>query len=263
MGFLEREGSGRHALYRNTDEAAVYLDRRSAAYIGGILETANERLYASWGRLTEALKTGQAPVSPAGACEPGPMLDDLCGQPPVLQQLAERFDFGRRLTLADVGGGIGRLACTVAARHPRLRATTLDRPALAPLARRHVEGCGLSSRVAVRPLDILTDPFPPADVVALGRGLHRWSLERKLLLMRKAHDALPDGGCLIALDLLIDDERRRSDCGLLMSLNMLVECGDGFDYSGADFASWARSLGFSGTEVIPLAGPAAAAVAYK
>jgi len=48
-----------------------------------------------------------------------------------------------------------------------------------------------------------------------------------------------------------------------MSLNMLIEFGDAFDYSAADFKGWCRQAGFTRFEVIPLAGPSAAAVAYK
>jgi hypothetical protein len=51
--------------------------------------------------------------------------------------------------------------------------------------------------------------------------------------------------------------------GLLMSLNMLIEFGDAFDYSGADFRKWCREVGFKRFEVIHLAGPSSAAVAYK
>ena len=87
--------------------------------------------------------------------------------------------------------------------------------------------------------------------------------KKKLALMRKAHAALPEGGCLIAVDNVIDDARRRNAFGLLMSLNMLIEFGDAFDYTGADFDRWAREVGFRRTEVIPLAGPGSAAVAYK
>ena len=51
--------------------------------------------------------------------------------------------------------------------------------------------------------------------------------------------------------------------GLLMSLNMLIESGDGFDYTGADFRGWCQEAGFRRFEVIPLAGPSSAAVSYK
>jgi hypothetical protein len=51
--------------------------------------------------------------------------------------------------------------------------------------------------------------------------------------------------------------------GLMMSLNMLIEFGDAFDYSGADFREWCGEVGFKRFEVIHLVGPSSAAVAYK
>ena len=49
----------------------------------------------------------------------------------------------------------------------------------------------------------------------------------------------------------------------MMSLNMLVEFGDAFDFSGSDFSGWCSEVGFRRTEVVHLVGPASAAVAYK
>jgi hypothetical protein len=51
--------------------------------------------------------------------------------------------------------------------------------------------------------------------------------------------------------------------GLMMSLNMLIEFGDAFDYTALDFETWCTEVGFSRFEVIPLVGPASAVVAYK
>ena len=47
LGFLERDGDGPTARYRNTPESAAFLDRRSPGYVGGFLEMANARLYPS------------------------------------------------------------------------------------------------------------------------------------------------------------------------------------------------------------------------
>ena len=80
---------------------------------------------------------------------------------------------------------------------------------------------------------------------------------------RAAYDALPPGGAFIAVEALIDNARRENVFGLLMSLNMLIEFGDAFDYSAADFEKWCREIGFKRFEVIPLAGPSSAAIAYK
>ena len=97
----------------------------------------------------------------------------------------------------------------------------------------------------------------------MGMILHDWNLEHKRMLIGKAYDALPDGGAFVVIENLIDDERRTNAFGLLMSLNMLIEFGEAFDYTGADFDGWCRDAGFRRTEVVPLRGPASAAVAYK
>ena len=97
----------------------------------------------------------------------------------------------------------------------------------------------------------------------MGMILHDWNLKRKMQLIRAAYDALPTGGAFIAVEALIDDARRENVFGLLMSLNMLIEFGEAFDYSGADFEKWCREAGFKRFEVKHLAGPSSAAIAYK
>jgi hypothetical protein len=97
----------------------------------------------------------------------------------------------------------------------------------------------------------------------MGMILHDWNLEKKRVLIRAAYDALSDGGAFVAVEQLIDDGRRENQFGLLMSLNMLIEFGDAFDYTFADFRGWCADVGFRRFDVIPLGGPSSAAVAYK
>lgn len=97
----------------------------------------------------------------------------------------------------------------------------------------------------------------------MGMILHDWNLEQKKLLIRKAFEALPDGGALIAIEALIDDARRTNTMGLFVSLTMLLELGDAFDFTNAEFVAWCREAGFSRFELIPLEGPSSAAIAYK
>src|SRR5690606_3573593 len=59
LRFLDRDGDGADARYRNTAETARFLDRRSPSYVGGFLEMANARLYPFWSDLAEALLTGK------------------------------------------------------------------------------------------------------------------------------------------------------------------------------------------------------------
>ena len=176
---------------------------------------------------------------------------------------ASKFDFSRYRTLCDVGGATGQLACMVAAAHGHMRCTSLDLPNVVPIAQRRIAQAGLADRVAAAAGDFFADDLPKADVITMGMILHDWNLEKKMVLIRKAYDALPDGGAFVVIEALIDDARRETVFGLMMSLNMLIEFGDAFDYSGADFVGWCREAGFRRFEVIPLAGPSSAAVAYK
>ena len=147
--------------------------------------------------------------------------------------------------------------------NPHLRCVSFDLPQVLPIATRKIKEAGVADRVTAMSGDFFADPLPRADIITMGMILHDWNLEKKKVLIGKAYEALPPGGAFVAIEALIDDERRKNAFGLLMSLNMLIEFGDAFDYTGADFAGWCREAGFSRFEIIPLTGPSSAAVAYK
>lgn len=276
LGFLQRDGNGPSARYRNTPETAAFLDKKSPAYIGGILEMANARLYPFWADLGEALRTGkpQNEIKHTGE----PMFARLYADPKRLEQfmgamsgasagnfraLATNFDFSRFKTLCDVGGATGQLSCMVAAAHPGIRCTSFDLPVVEPIARRAIAAAGLRDRVTAASGDFFKDPLPRADVITMGMILHDWDLDNKRKLIGKAYEALPRGGALIVIEALIDDARRQNAFGLLMSLNMLIEFGNAFDYTAADFEGWCREAGFVRFDRLPLAGPSSAAIAWK
>jgi predicted O-methyltransferase YrrM len=276
LKLLERDGEGSEATYRNTPETGTFLDCGSPHYIGGILEMANARLYGFWANLTEALKTGspQNEIKQTGE----PMFAKLYEVPERLEQFmnamsgvsagnfnafAQKFDFSKFKTLCDVGGATGQLSCMVAAAHPHMRCISFDLPKVVPIASSKIQEAGLADRVSAVGGDFFIDPLPQADVITMGMILHDWNLEKKKLLIEKAYEALPEVGAFVVIEALIDDARRENTFGLLMSLNMLIEFGDAFDYTGADFIGWCRDAGFRDFDIIPLAGPSSAAVAFK
>lgn len=275
LGLLERDSSGPTASYRNTPDTAVFLDKASPAYLGGILEMASSRLYRFWADLSEALQTGRPQNEVKSG---GDFFTELYGDEQRLETflsamqglqagnhhtLLERVDLSNVGSLCDIGGANGALAAFIAQRYPAIEVTTLDLPAVAPVATRHLAKAGLEGRVRVVSGDFFRDPWPQAEVLVLGNILHDWGAEQKRVLIQQAFRALPPGGRLIAIENVIDPERRQNTFGLLMSLNMLIETDAGFDYTGADFNDWCMEAGFSKTEVVPLAGPGSAAIAYK
>jgi len=276
LGLLGRAGDGAGARYMNTPATALYLDRGSPHYVGGLLEMANARLYPFWGDLTAALKTGQPQneVKRNGKA----MFDELYADPARLEQFmgamsgvsrgnfeafANKFDFSPFASHTDIGGATGQLASIVQARHPHLASRTLDLPVVRPIAERQIKAAGLEGRVEAGDVDFFSEEFPEADLITMGMILHDWNLEHKKMLIAKAYRALPEGGAFVAIENIIDDARRDNAFGLMMSLNMLIEFGEAFDFTGADFTSWCLEAGFSRCEILPLGGPASAAIAWK
>jgi hypothetical protein len=276
IGMLDRIGEGPRARYTNTPETAAFLDKASPTYVGGILEMANARLYPYWADLTEALRTGkpQNEIKHTGK----PFFEELYSEPARLEQFmnamagaslmnfeafARRFDFSPHKTMIDIGGATAQLSCIVAREHPHMQCRSLDLAPVEPIARRRIQQAGLEDRVQTGVIDFFVDDFPQADIVTMGMILHDLNLENKKKLIAKAYKALPEGGAFVVIENLIDDERRHNAFGLLMSLNMLIEFGDAFDFTGADFKGWCLEAGFRRYEVLPLAGPASAAIAYR
>jgi hypothetical protein len=276
MGFLEREGDGPSGRYRNRAEAAAFLDKKKPTYVGGLLEMCDTRLYRFWGDLTEGLKTGkpQNEIKATGTSffeelySDSARLEQFMGAMVGLsaepcQMLAEQLDFSRYQTVCDVGGASGQLCLALARRHPHLRCISYDLPVVAPIAAKTIGAAGLSDRVSVASGDFFAEPLPRADVITMGHILHDWNLDQKKHLIKAAYDALPAGGAFVVMEALIDDARRENTFGLMMSLNMLIEFGDAFDFTGSDFATWCRETGFRDVETRPLVDTNSIGIAYK
>jgi len=90
--------------------------------------------------------------------------------------------------------------------------------------------------------------------------LHDWNLEQEVNLIQTVNDALPPGGVLICIEPLLDDARRGDAFASSMSLNMLVEFGGAFGFTGDDFTDWCTKVRFERVDIVHLAGPTTALI---
>ncbi len=276
LGFLKRDGLNEEAFYSNSEEAEIFLDRRKPSYIGGMLEMADSRLYKYWASLEEALKSGkpQNEIKETGAS----LFEALYMDPQRLKEfayamqgvqmgafiaLAKKFDFSGFRTLCDLGGATGALSIQVALENPDMKCISADLPPVQPIAKENIADFKLTERITVANIDFFNDELPKSDIFTMGNVLHDWDIEKKKILIHKAYQALSDGGALIVIENVIDNERKSNVFGLLMSLNMLIETEGGFDFTAEEFSVWAREAGFRRFETLQLAGPTSAIVAYK
>ncbi|MFF8848270.1 methyltransferase [Streptomyces sp. NPDC015127] len=277
LGFLERYGTGAQVKYGNTPETAAFLVKGKPAYMGGFFEMANDREYLFWANLEEGLRTGkpQNEIRITGK----ESFEAIYEDPERLKQFtdamssiqlgafhafAQRFDFSKRRLMLDVGGSGASLSCIVATHNPHMKCISFDLPAVESLAREKVVMCDVTKQVEVRSGNFFAEPeLPAADVITMGNILHSFDLPGKMSLLRKSYEALPDGGELIVIELIMDNDRRANTFALLMSLNMLIESDGGFNFTQADFEGWAEEVGFRSIRFEPLEGPVSAAIAMK
>jgi hypothetical protein len=271
LGMLARE-NGRYA---NTPSSAAFLDRAKPAYIGGILEMMNARLYGFWGSLTTALRTGapqnemRAGQSPFEAiyADPQRLRGFLAAMTGVssgaAMAIAAKFPWHEYSSFIDVGCAEGCVPVTISTRHPHLTGGGFDLPAVRPHFENYAAAFHLNGRLRFHEGDFFADELPSAEVLVFGHILHDWNLEQKKMLLEKAFDALPSGGAVLVYDAIIDDERRQNAFGLLMSLNMLIETPGGFDYTASDCIDWMREAGFTTIRIEHLLGPDSMIVGIK
>jgi hypothetical protein len=272
LKLLER----RDGKYYNTPSTDFFLDKRKQSYIGGMLDMANRRLYPFWGNLTAALRTGLPQNETRdGSANPFKL---LYADPARLREflqamtgvshganmaIARKFPWKNYRTAADIGTAQGDLVTQVALANPHIEGTGFDLPEVGPVFEDYAQAHGLTHRVQFSPGSFFDQPLPKADVIMMGHVLHDWDLDIKRMLVRKAWEALPEGGAFIVYECIIDNDRSENAFGLMMSLNMLIETGGGFDYTGADCEGWMKEAGFRETRTEHLIGPDSMVIGIK
>src|ERR1051326_2428761 len=141
LGFLEREGVGSEARYRNTADTEAFLVQGKPQYIGAFLEMMNDREYRFWADLEEGLRTGlpQNEIKTTGKESFAAIYPDAerlrqfteamsSIQIGAFVAFAERFDFSQHRLLLDIGGSGATLSSMVALHHPRMRCISYDMP---------------------------------------------------------------------------------------------------------------------------------------
>ncbi len=224
--------------YQLTDVARLYLLRGSPYFWGGLLSrmgTASPQYNA----VKDALKRGE-PTSTTERRDDRPIDAWASGKVEIEQArmiaafmhshsvpaalgMARNVDFDGVTRLLDVGGGSGCFCIALAERHPRLRCTIMELPAMCEVAKEYVAAAGLTERIDTRAVDMFRQDWPrDYDVLFFSNVLHDWNFETCTQLLAKAHAALPAGGRIFIHEALLDDSGLGPLATTTFSLVMLV-----------------------------------------
>ncbi|MGP4026359.1 methyltransferase [Actinomadura sp. 3N407] len=238
--------------YHNRPGADRYLVRGQESYIGGFIERSNRNLYPAWGRLSEALRTGES--------QTGSSFEAVVQNPKILGQFIHSMDAFTRVlgpqlisaydgwsgygSVLDVGGCRGALTAQIVKAHPHLSGKVFDLPQMEPFFDELVAEKSLAGRVSFHGGDFFADPLPSADIVVLGHVLHDWDRDQRGLLVRKAYDSVNPGGVLLVYDRILDRASSRA-ANLLVSLDMLLVTDGGSEYEVSELREHAEGAGFT------------------
>jgi SAM-dependent methyltransferase len=249
-GFLSKHAD-RYAL---TPESALFLDRRSPAYMGPVADFLLSRsVAANFDCLGDAVRKGGAPSS--GDCEQP--LDErwvsFAENMGVFVMPSVRFiaDFvqvpvSHPFRVLDVAAGHGLFGIHLASRHPTAYITALDWPAVLQVAGRNAERAGVLDRWTALPGSAFeADLGQDYDLVLLTNILHHFDQPTCERLLRRIYAGLKPGGQAITLDFVPNEDRVSPPVPALFTLQMLASTDHGDVYTLSEYQSMFRNAGFT------------------
>jgi ubiquinone/menaquinone biosynthesis C-methylase UbiE len=269
-GMLSKEG-GRYAL---THDSAAFLDRRSPAYMGGVIEfVLAPSLVAGFDNLTEAVRAGGTAMPEGGTVShENPIWVKFArAMAPMMamsaQAIAAASDelSGRKLRVLDVAAGHGLFGIAFARRFPEAEVVALDWPAVLEVAKENARGAGVEARYDTIEGDAFGAEFGEGfDIVLLTNFLHHFDPPTCETLLRKVRAALGEGGRALTLEFVPDDDRVTPPAAAAFSLTMLAGTPGGDAYTFKELESMFANAGFSRSELHELpATPEKLVVSFK
>jgi 2-hydroxy-4-(methylsulfanyl)butanoate S-methyltransferase len=251
--------------FANTPEADVYLVRGRSGYMGSAHELYSDLWHAA---LTAAasIRAGSPQVKHDFAsmsdAELGTFFRGLhAGALATGDQLASAHKLARFHKLLDVGGGSGGLAIAACRRCPELRATIIDLPRTARIARAMVHEAKLQDRIEVVDADICSD-VPPrrCDVAVLRNLIQVLGPAQARSALRNVGAAVESAGSLIIVGHVLEDNRLAPAAAVRLNLGFLSIYDAGQAYTEGEHRSWLAQAGFTDVEVHYCASPGGASI---
>jgi len=258
MGFLTKEGD----RYHLTQDSALFLDERSEAYMGSIVEfLLSPQSTGAFQDVAATVRKGGTLLPGAGVVETeNPIWVTFArAMMPLMRLPAEALvetvpcASDVPLKILDIAAGHGLFGIAFAGRYQKAEVIALDWPQVLEVARENALAAGLEGRYHILPGDAFKVDFGEGyDLVLLANFLHHFDPSTCETLLKKVHASLSEGGRAVALEFVPNADRVSPPAAAGFSLMMLGTTPGGDAYTFSEFESMFRGAGFSHSALHPL-----------
>jgi|WetSurMetagenome_2_1015567.scaffolds.fasta_scaffold20466_5 hypothetical protein len=245
LGLVKKTGD----KYANTPFSRQHLDEEGPNFMGNIIYH-YLHMYADWGLLAEAVRTGKSVVRREDRDEES-VKQFLLGMHNLAvrgaEVLAHRLDLSGRKHMLDLGGGPGTYSLYFCRSNPKLSAVIFDLPDTEPIAAKKIASFELTDRVRFHPGNFHNDPLPPGpfDLVFMSHILHGASTTQCAELFQKVFPVVSPGGEVIIQEFVLNEDKTEPTFAAMFSLNMLLHTPRGRSFSLDEISTWLEDAGFT------------------
>lgn len=268
-GFLTKQ-AGQYGL---TQDSALFLDKRSPAYLGGVVEfLLDPMMVAGLSDVTGAVRKGGTTIGDEGTVSPEnpvwvkfarAMMPMMMPGAMAMAKLVS-VDSGRKIRVLDIAAGHGIFGIAFAQAYPNVEVTALDWASVLTVASENAARFGVADRHHLLPGSAFEVDFGTGyDLILLTNFLHHFDVATNEKLLKKVHDALAEGGRALTLEFIPDDERVTPTMMASFALTMLGSTAAGDAYTFAEYEQMFAHAGFTKNEMHELPPTQRLIVSYK
>jgi 2-polyprenyl-3-methyl-5-hydroxy-6-metoxy-1,4-benzoquinol methylase len=252
IGLLEKQGTE----YALTQDSAVFLNRESPAYLGGIVGFMfSPDMVAAFSDLTRTVREGKTILPDQGTVTPdNPVWVEFAKSMaammrPAAAEIAAIVSGNGELNVLDIAAGHGLFGIAIARQNRAARVRALDWPDVLAVASENARNEGVADRYSTLSGDAFTVEYGgPYDLVLLTNFLHHFDPPTCEQLLRKVHAALKPAGRALALEFVPNPDRVSPPAAAAFSMVMLGTTPSGDAYTFAEYDGMFRNAGFSSVQ---------------
>jgi len=267
-GFLTKQ-DGQYAL---TPDSALFLDRRSPAYMGSVIEfLLDPKMTAANSDVAGIVRKGGTVMPEETVSPENPVWVKFArAMMPMMMMPAQAMakvapvDPNRTAKLLDIAAGHGIFGIVFAQTYPNLEITAVDWAQVLEVAQENAQKFGVADRYHLLPGSAFDVEFGTGyDLVLLTNFLHHFDEATNVKLLKKVHAALNDGGRAVTLEFIPNDDRVTPPMQASFAMMMLASTAAGDAYTFAELERTFASAGFARSELHDVLPAQRIVVSYK